>query len=90
MSVAVVEAIGGPVTATSANLSGGADPVSADDVRAQLDGRIDLVLDAGPCPGGRSSTIVDCTGPEPRILRQGVISEDEIQAALRALTPTRE
>jgi L-threonylcarbamoyladenylate synthase len=87
---AVVEAVGGPVTATSANVSGGADPVTADDVRTQLDGRIDMVLDAGPCPGGRPSTIVDCTAPELRILRNGPISEDEIKAVVGALSAARE
>jgi L-threonylcarbamoyladenylate synthase len=89
IACAIVEAVGGPVTATSANQSGGADPVTAEDVSAQLNGRIDLALDAGPCPGGRPSTIVDCTGPEPRILRAGAISEDEIQAVLGARSYAR-
>lgn len=80
---AVVEALDRAVTGTSANLSGGPDPVSADDVRAQIGDRIDLILDAGPCAHGVGSTIVDCTGEEPVILRQGAISSDRIFAALQ-------
>jgi L-threonylcarbamoyladenylate synthase len=81
----IVSALGGPVTATSANRSGGPDPVTAADVYSQLDGEIDLIIDAGPCPGGVSSTIVDCTRLEPAILRRGAISEAGIlRAALEA------
>ncbi len=79
---AVVESLNSPVTGTSANLSGGPDPVSADEVRRQLAGRIDFILDAGPCDHGVASTIVDCTGEEPVILRQGAIAADRIAAAL--------
>jgi L-threonylcarbamoyladenylate synthase len=79
---AVLQALDRPVTGTSANLSGGPDPVSADDVRGQLGSRIDLILDAGPCDRGVASTVVDCTGAEPVILRRGAITEDRINAAL--------
>jgi L-threonylcarbamoyladenylate synthase len=80
---AVVEALDAPVTGTSANLSGGADPVSAGDVRAQLGDRIDLILDAGACAHGVGSTIVDCSGETPVILREGAISSDRVFAALQ-------
>ena len=80
---AVIEALGGPVTATSANRSGGPDPVSAEDVRAQLGDEVDLAIDAGPCAVGVSSTIVDCTGVAPKILRAGAITEASILDALR-------
>jgi L-threonylcarbamoyladenylate synthase len=79
---AVVEALDAPVTATSANLSGGPDPVSADEVRRQLGERVDIILDAGPCAHGVASTIVDCTGATPVILRLGAIRADRIKAAL--------
>lgn len=79
---AVVEAIDAPVTGTSANLSGGPDPVSADEVRRQLGGQVDLILDAGLCQHGLGSTIVDCSGERPRILRQGAVSSERITAAL--------
>ena len=68
----------GPLAVTSANSSGMPSPQTAEDVLAQLDGRIELVLDGGPCPGGVPSTVVDCTGEELKILRQGAISAAEI------------
>jgi L-threonylcarbamoyladenylate synthase len=76
--------IGVPLAVTSANLSGRSSPVAASDVQADLDGRIDLILDSGPCPGGVDSTIVDLTGTEPRFLRVGAISRQAILAALAA------
>jgi len=79
---AVVEALDAPVTGTSANLSGGGDPVTADDVRGQLGDRIDLILDAGPCAHGVGSTIVDCSQEPFVILREGAISSERVFAAL--------
>lgn len=72
----------GPLAATSANLSGQANPLSAGDVLDQLGGRVDLILDGGPVDGGIPSTIVDCTGETTSILRQGAIPENQIFAAL--------
>jgi tRNA threonylcarbamoyl adenosine modification protein (Sua5/YciO/YrdC/YwlC family) len=72
----------GPLAVTSANISGAASSVTAQEVFAQLGGRIPLILDGGRTPGGVSSTVVDCTGREPRILRLGPISLKEIQKAL--------
>jgi len=83
VALAVLRGLGGPVTATSANLSGGPDPVSAQEVRRQIGDAIDLVIDGGDCPIGTASTIVDCTGTEPMVLRAGLISEDTIRDALR-------
>ena len=68
----------GPLATTSANLSGGPNPRNAQEVLAQLDGRIELVLDGGDAPGGVPSTVVDCTGSEIIILRQGAISAEQI------------
>jgi L-threonylcarbamoyladenylate synthase len=84
VALAVLGGVGRPLTATSANRSGDADPVSADEVRRQLEGAIDLVIDTGPCAVGVSSTIVDCSGPELRILRQGAIPANEIEAVIAA------
>lgn len=84
VALAVLNGLGQPLTATSANRSGDADPVSADEVRRQLDGAIDLVIDTGPCAVGVSSTIVDCSGRELRILRQGAIPAEEIEAVIAA------
>jgi L-threonylcarbamoyladenylate synthase len=78
----LIAASGGGLPVTSANRSGEPDPRTAADVTAQLDGRIALVLDGGPTPGGVSSTIVDCTTDQLKILRQGAISEAEIDEVL--------
>ena len=76
----LAQKVGSPLAATSANLSGGPSPVTAQDVMAQLDGRVDLVLDGGACPGGVESTIVDVTGPELTFLREGAVSRHRIEA----------
>lgn len=72
----------GPLAATSANISGGASPSSASQVLAQLEGRIELVIDGGECKGGISSTVVDCTTNEIVILRNGGIPTEAIYSAL--------
>jgi len=72
----------GPLATTSANLSDQPSATSAGEVFAQLGGRIPLILDAGKTPGGISSTVVDCSGPELIILRQGPLSMEQILAAL--------
>ena len=64
----------GPLATTSANLSGGPNPVTAQDVLAQLGGRIDLILDGGPTPGPTASTVADVSTAETKILREGPIS----------------
>jgi L-threonylcarbamoyladenylate synthase len=68
----------GPLAVTSANLSGQASPQTAEEVLAQLEGKLDLLLDGGRCPGGVPSTVVDCAGADLRILRQGAIPAEEI------------
>jgi len=72
----------GPLAVTSANLSGQTSPSTAKGVNAQLTGRIPLILDGGVTPGGIPSTVVDCTGEEPVVVREGPISLEEIMAAL--------
>lgn len=67
----------GPLAVTSANLSGGANPLSAADALAQLDGRVDLMIDGGMVPGGLPSTVVDCTAEKLVVLRQGPIHLEE-------------
>lgn len=74
----------GPLAVTSANLSGADSAVTAEEVMAQLDGRIDIVLDGGRSPGGKPSTVLDCTGKRPTILREGPISLEAIEQALAA------
>ena len=73
----------GPMAVTSANISGQPSPSTAEEVQDQLGGRIALIIDGGRTPGGVPSTVVDCTGAEPSILREGPISKEEILAVLR-------
>jgi L-threonylcarbamoyladenylate synthase len=73
----------GPLAVTSANRSGGPDPLSAEDVLAVLGGAFDLLLDGGPAPGGMASSVVDCTQEEAQLLRRGPISAESITKALR-------
>jgi len=70
----------GPLAASSANRSGGKGATTAAEVVKSLGGRIAVIIDGGECPGGRPSTVVDCTGPEPVLLREGPISLERIQA----------
>ena len=72
----------GPLAVTSANLSGRENTVTAQEVINQLRGRVHLILDGGHIPGGIPSTVVDCTGAEPVILRKGPITLEEIQTVL--------
>jgi L-threonylcarbamoyladenylate synthase len=73
----------GPLAVTSANLSGSPSPTTAEEVLTQLGGRIELIIDGGKTPGGTPSTLVDCTGDEIRILREGPITEKELLSALK-------
>jgi L-threonylcarbamoyladenylate synthase len=68
----------GPLATTSANISGGNNTTSAQEVLEQLDGKIDLLLDGGPTPGAVASTVVDCTQASIAILRQGAISAEAL------------
>lgn len=76
---ALIEALGEPIAAPSANVSGARSAVSAEEVLADLDGRIDLVLDAGPAPLQVPSTVVDLTCDPPRILRQGALPAADLR-----------
>ncbi len=73
----------GPMAVTSANISGQASPTTAHEVYDQLNGRIPLILDGGKTKGGIPSTLVDCTGDTPVILREGPITLTELLAALK-------
>ncbi len=65
-----------PVAVTSANTSGQAVTTTVEEVLQQLAGRTELVVDAGPCPGGVPSTVIDLTQQPPQILRQGPLTID--------------
>ena len=71
--------LGRPITGTSANRSGGPESTTANEVRRQLGEAVDIVLEGGPAPTGRSSTVLDMTGDQPRVLRQGAVSIEALQ-----------
>jgi L-threonylcarbamoyladenylate synthase len=72
----------GPLPVTSANLSGQPAATTAEEAVAQLGERIDLILDGGTARGGVPSTVVDCSGEEPRVLRMGAIEPGPLVDAL--------
>ncbi|MBK6794626.1 MAG: threonylcarbamoyl-AMP synthase [Anaerolineales bacterium] len=73
----------GPMAVTSANISGRQSPISVQEVYDQLNGRIPLILDGGNTPGGIPSTLVDCTGETPVILREGPLTMENLISALQ-------
>lgn len=79
----LLEQLGQPMIATSANLSGQPTARSGIEVFAAMDGAVDLVLDAGTCVG-QGSTTVDITEPDWKVIKQGSISEQQLEECLRA------
>ncbi|HYB38281.1 MAG TPA: L-threonylcarbamoyladenylate synthase [Mycobacterium sp.] len=73
----------GPMAVSSANVSGRPPAVDVDEARRQLGDLVEVYLDAGPCAQQAASTILDLTGPTPRILRPGPVSVEDIAAVLR-------
>jgi L-threonylcarbamoyladenylate synthase len=85
VAVALCRVCNRPLTATSANLSGqppSSDPAVVAGGLATVEDQIDVMLDAGPTPGGAPSTVVDVSGAEPRLVRAGAVPWNEIQACL--------
>jgi L-threonylcarbamoyladenylate synthase len=80
----LIQAVGRAVTGTSANRSGFPSASFAVEVMEALGEKIDAVLDGGRTAGGLGSTILDVSGPSPKILRQGVVSAAELQPFLRS------
>jgi L-threonylcarbamoyladenylate synthase len=74
----LIAALGFPITGTSANRTGGQPLVRADEVAREFGDHLDLILEAGPCPGGLPSTIVDVTNSPPRLVRAGAIAATEL------------
>ncbi len=78
LALAILQRVGRPLAVSSANLSGQPPARTAAQALAQLDGRVDVILDGGEAPGGQASTVFDLTTNPPRILRQGPVSAGEI------------
>ncbi len=75
----LLRAVDAPIVAPSANLSKHTSPVTAEHVYDDLNGLIPLILDGGKCSGGIESTVLDCTGEIPRILRAGLVTKEMIE-----------
>lgn len=80
----LLRGIGYPITATSANISGSANAVTAQEVEETLGSQVDLIVDGGPAPGEKESTVLDVTLSPPLIVREGALSKEEIETALGA------
>jgi L-threonylcarbamoyladenylate synthase len=79
---ALARALGEPFAAPSANVSGRPSPTTARDVLLTLDRRVPLVIDGGACRAGIESSVVDVSGPVPRLLRPGALSVLELRRFL--------
>jgi L-threonylcarbamoyladenylate synthase len=71
----------GVVAATSANLHGGRDPARVEEIPDEIRSAVHAVVDVGPLPG-TPSTVIDLTGSEPQVLREGAVAADEARARI--------
>lgn len=79
---ALIQEAGVPIAAPSANISGRPSPTTAEAAARDMDGRIAMILDGGPCHFGVESTIVDCTGEQAVILRPGAVTREMLAELL--------
>lgn len=79
---AVIAASGLPLAAPSANRSGGPSPTIAQDVMADMDGRLPLILDGGACGVGVESTVITLAGEQPMLLRPGFVTKEQLEGVL--------
>lgn len=88
-ALALIRAAGVPIAAPSANLSGKPSPTTAEHVRADMEGKIDLIIDGGPCRFGVESTVLSLVGA-PTILRPGAVTKEMLEAIIGpvALAPS--
>jgi len=81
----LLEAVGGPLTGTSANRSGHPPATMAEEVQLSLGTGVDLILDGGPTPGGLPSTVLDATVTPPRLIREGRIPRASLLSVVGSL-----
>jgi L-threonylcarbamoyladenylate synthase len=82
VALALLKAAGVPIAAPSANRSSRVSPTTASHVLGDLEGRIDMVLDAGPTSGGLESTVLDLTADPPCVLRPGLVTVAQLEAVI--------
>jgi len=78
VALRLIEACGGALIGTSANISGQPPPRTVEEALAQLGESVDLALDAGPALHGVPSTVIDLSRSEPRLIREGVVKWSEV------------
>ena len=78
----IVERLGGPLAASSANRHGAQSPTTCAAAVTQVGASCVVALDGGPCPVGTDSTVIDCSEPEVRILREGAIARERVARIL--------
>jgi L-threonylcarbamoyladenylate synthase len=81
----LLEAVGGPLTGTSANRSGGPPATTAEDVVRAFGDGVDAILNGGPTPGGLPSTVVDTTVDPPRLLREGRVPTASLRSVINSM-----
>ncbi len=79
IALEIIKEFGYPITATSANISGENDPVTAGDVAKQIGDKVDLIVDGGKCKLSKPSTIIDVTNKKIKIIREGVINKSMLK-----------
>ena len=89
LALRLIAEMGGALAATSANRSGGPDPQTAQQAIEDLGGRVAVVLDDGPCPGGVASSIVDLVSDAPVLLREGALDVCTLRRVLPNLVVPR-
>jgi tRNA A37 threonylcarbamoyladenosine synthetase subunit TsaC/SUA5/YrdC len=72
----------GPLAVSSANISGSQPAITAAEAESQLDGAVEVYLDGGPCAEPVPSSIVDLTGPVPRLVRTGAVGTEDLLAVV--------
>ena len=78
----LLKALKYPLTAPSANISGTEELRTAEEVASILGNKLDLIVDGGPTPGGKTSTVLDTTTIPPTLLREGAISRNDLESVL--------
>jgi L-threonylcarbamoyladenylate synthase len=80
--VDLIGRLGIPLTATSANVSGGGEISDPAQIILEFEGKVDVIVDSGPTPGGLPSTVIDLTSKSPRIIREGAVPRSALRKYL--------
>jgi len=78
----LLEALDRPLTAPSANISNAEEPKTAQEISSALGKELDWIVDGGPSPGGKSSTVLDTTTNPPTLIREGALPRGDLESVL--------